>query len=75
MDNGDKAFVQVQGSTVTSKEGRPESGEGTWWYTGGAGKLKGIAGKGSYKSTMGADGQQTMIEGAYTIAAPAPAKK
>src|SRR3989442_538748 len=39
MDNGDKAFVRFQGSS-TSKDGKPDSDEGTWSYTGGTGKLK-----------------------------------
>jgi hypothetical protein len=69
MDNGDKAFVRVQGN-ATSKDGKPESDEGTWSYTGGTGKLKGITGKGTYKGMVGADGFEDHIEGDYSIAAP-----
>ena len=38
MDNGDKAYVRYQGAaTATEQAG---TGEGTWSYTGGTGKLK-----------------------------------
>jgi hypothetical protein len=71
MENGDKAFVRFSGASMSDKDGNPISGEGTWSYTGGTGKFKGITGKGTYK----AKGGEEMIEGEYSIAAPAPAKK
>lgn len=64
MDNGDKAFVHFRGTSVPGK-----SGEGTWSFTGGTGKLKGLAGKGTFKG----DGQTDQVEGEYSIAAPKPA--
>jgi hypothetical protein len=72
MDNGDKAFVRiVSGMSVLDKEGNPVSGEGTWTFTGGTGKFKGLKGKGAYK-TKGND--EDMVEGEYTLA-PMSAKK
>jgi hypothetical protein len=46
------------------------SAEGTWSYTGGTGKLKGLTGKGTYKGAAAADGFTDQVEGEYTIAAP-----
>jgi hypothetical protein len=66
MENGDKAFVRFQG-TSKSKNGQPDSDEGTWSYTGGTGKLKGLTGKGTYKNVPG-DGFSDLIEGEYGIA-------
>jgi hypothetical protein len=59
MDSGDKIFSWHQG------EGRyGESEEGTWSFTGGTGKLKGIKGKGTYScSSSGCD-----IAGEYQLA-------
>lgn len=76
MDNGDKAFVRTQG-TSTSKEGGAHSGEGTWSYAGGTGKLKGLKGKGTYKSSgASADEVEDQVEGDYTLPeAGAKAKK
>ena len=73
MDNGDKAFVRVQGTAMMGKNG-PESGEGTWSYTGGTGKLKGLMGKGTYKSKTEGEAGIDTIEGEYSIGA-AKAKK
>jgi hypothetical protein len=47
-DNGDKSYLRTQG-TFTTRDQKFESGEGTWNFTGGTGKLKGIKGKGTYK--------------------------
>ena len=76
MDNGDKAFIRFQGTTTT-KEGGAHSGEGTWSYTGGTGKLKGLKGKGTYKSSGAtADATEDQVEGEYTLPeAGAAAKK
>jgi hypothetical protein len=59
MDSGDKVFACHQG------EGTYAYGnEGTWSFTGGSGKLKGIKGKGTYTcSPSGWD-----IEGEYQLA-------
>jgi hypothetical protein len=70
MDNGDKAFVRItQGNATLGKDGKPESGEGAWVYTGGTGKLKGLKGKGTYKSKSTADGGEDTVEGEYTLPA------
>jgi hypothetical protein len=73
MDNGDKAFVRYTGNGTTTKDGN-STGEGTWSYTGGTGKLRGITGTGTYKSTGDANGAQDHVEGNYTLA-PLPAPK
>jgi len=74
MENGDKAFVKFQGSSM-SKNGAPDTDEGTWSYTGGTGKLKGLKGKGTYKGKMvAADNFEDTIEGEYSLPA-ATAKK
>src|SRR5262245_3645247 len=73
MENGDKAFVRVvSGASTLDKDGNPVSGEGTWTYTGGTGKFKGLKGKGTYKAKGGAE---DMIEGEYMLPPPPPAKK
>jgi len=70
MENGDKAYVRInQGTSMMTKDGKQMSGEGTWSYTGGTGKLKGLAGKGTYKSKPVADGVEDMIEGEYSLPA------
>ncbi len=73
MDNGDKAFIRFTGSGTTAKDGAT-AGEGTWSYTGGTGKLKGLTGKGTYKSTGNADGAQDHVEGEYNLAPSAATK-
>jgi hypothetical protein len=62
MDNGDKAFVRFHGSSTPATM----NAEGTWNYTGGTGKLKGLIGKGTYKTVNGVD----EISGDYSIGAP-----
>ena len=65
MDSGDKIFVKFQGGG-TVKDGALQTDSGTWSYTGGTGKLKGIKGKGTYKGKGNADGTTTYeIEGDY----------
>jgi hypothetical protein len=73
MDNGDKSFARFTGSSATTKEGA-STGEGTWSYTGGTGKLKGLTGKGTYKSTLNAEGGEDHVEGEYTVPTPPPPK-
>jgi hypothetical protein len=73
-DNGDKYFVTFHG-TGPVKDGKPGDGTGTWMFTRGTGKLKGIKGKGTYAVEFAADGSADAdVEGDYTIAAAAPAK-
>jgi len=69
MENGDKAYVHVQGTSISGKDGAPISDDGTWSYAGGTGKLKGLKGKGTYKGKAGADGFEDQIEGEYSLPA------
>jgi len=75
MENGDKAYVRSQG-TGSVKEGA-FTAEGTWSYTGGTGKLKGLKGKGTYKGSGAAGGaSESQVEGEYSLPeASATAKK
>lgn len=58
MDSGDKVFVSHEGT------GTSDGQDGTWTFTGGTGKLKGIKGKGTYScSSSGCD-----IAGEYQLA-------
>jgi phage-related tail fiber protein len=67
MSNGDTTVAQFQGSGKL-KDGKPVSGNGTWSYTSGTGKLKGIKGKGTYKGTANADGSVTyQVDGEYQL--------
>jgi hypothetical protein len=63
MDSGDKFFMSYQGAGER-KDGAMVSNKGTWSFTGGSGKLKGIKGKGTYTcSPSGCD-----FEGEYLLA-------
>lgn len=65
LANGDKAFVSFQGTT-TIKDKVPVATHGTWSFTGGTGKMKGLSGKGTYKGKWNPDGTSTFqIEGEY----------
>jgi hypothetical protein len=66
MESGDKYFVSYQGMG-TVKDGAPTGDKGTWSYTGGTGKLKGITGKGTYSCTPSGDGFSCVIEGDYQL--------
>ena len=69
MSNGDKIYVRFQGND-TMKDGRPSTSEGTWSYSGGTGKLKGIKGKGTYKGKADASGNMVFeVEGDYVVPA------
>jgi hypothetical protein len=68
MSNGDKMYVKFQGKDTMTKDGKPVSTEGTWSYTGGTGKLKGIKGGGTYKGKADATGNYVVeVEGTYEI--------
>jgi len=41
---------------------------GTWGFTGGSGKLKGIKGKGTYTCAPSGDGSSCNVEGEYQLA-------
>jgi hypothetical protein len=67
MEGGDKWTCSFQGKT-TAKDGKPVSDKGTWTFTQGTGKLKGIKGKGTFVGTPVADGTWTyQIEGEYSL--------
>jgi hypothetical protein len=67
MSNGDKYAVKFSGKSMM-KDGNPGGGQGTWSFTDGAGKLKGLKGKGTYKSMPGADGSTTTeVSGEYSL--------
>jgi hypothetical protein len=67
-ESGDKAFA-VFHKTTALKNGKPAADEpGTWSFTGGTGKLKGLKGKGTYKVTENSDETVTVeVEGEYQL--------
>jgi hypothetical protein len=74
LANGDTVFVQLEGVT-TIRNDVPVSGRGTWTFTSGTGKLRGIKGKGTYDGKYSRDGTSTFtVEGEYQVAAPARGK-
>jgi hypothetical protein len=67
MSNGDKYSVKFSGKS-SSKDGKPGAAHGTWSFTDGTGKLKGLKGKGSYTGTPNADGSMTTnVTGEYSL--------
>jgi hypothetical protein len=68
MENGDKAYVRTLATSSMTEGGKAMTYEGTWSFTGGTGKLKGLKGKGTYKGS-GVPGveNQDQIEGEYTL--------
>ncbi len=68
MESGDKFFVWYQGTGTMSKDGPPTELKGTWGFTGGSGKLKGIKGKGTYTCTPAGEALSCQIEGEYQLA-------
>jgi hypothetical protein len=66
MESGDKFFVSYQG-TSTMKEGSAPELKGTWEFSGGTGKLKGLKDKGTYKCAPSGDSQSCDIEGEYQL--------
>ena len=75
-ESGDKAFAAYH-NAIQLNNGKPTGdGRGTWSYTGGTGKFKGIKGKGTYKVTENSDATVTVeVEGEYQLAASAAAPK
>ncbi len=74
MDNGDKAFVRINSGTATNTKDGKMTGEGSWVYTGGTGKLRGLKGKGTYKTTGTQDSSEDQVEGDWMLPAPGAAK-
>lgn len=66
-ESGDKVFFRHQG-TATSKDDEFVEFKGTWEFTGGSGKLKGIKGKGTITCTPLGDGISCNVEGEYQLA-------
>jgi hypothetical protein len=75
MESGDKFFASYR-YTSPMKDGKPGETQGTWTYTGGTGKLKGVKGGGTFKITFAEDGTSTAeVEGEYTLAEGGGKKK
>jgi hypothetical protein len=75
FDSGDKIFYTYQ-ATGTMKDGTFQAGENKYQITGGTGKMKGIKGSGTSKTTGTADGGLEYTgTGEYILAGAAPAKK
>jgi hypothetical protein len=75
FDSGDKIFYTYQ-ATGTMKDNAFQAGENKYQITGGTGKMKGIKGSGTCKTTGTANGGlEYTCTGEYTLAATAPAKK
>jgi hypothetical protein len=67
MDNGNKCYFAYSSST-TAKEGILQSGEETWSFAGGTGRLKGITGKGTVKGKPAGEGKSIWeIDGEYQL--------
>jgi hypothetical protein len=65
--NGDKVTAHFHGAAKV-KDGKFVSGGGTWTFSNGTGKFKGIKGKGTYKGTPNADGTVAfLVEGEYSM--------
>jgi hypothetical protein len=74
VDSGDEIFYTYQ-ATGTMKDSPFQAGENKYRITGGAGKMKGIKGSGTCKTTGTADGGlEYTCTGEYTIAGAAAAK-
>jgi hypothetical protein len=70
MENGDKVYVHSQTTGTVTEDGKAFTYEGTWSWTGGTGKFKGIKGKGTFKGSGTTDsGATSQIEGEYTLPA------
>lgn len=64
---GDTTTAKFQG-TGKAKDGKPVSGEGTWTFSSGTGKLAGIKGGGTFKGTANPDGTMTyQVDGEYQL--------
>jgi hypothetical protein len=73
MDNGDKAYVRIQGGGAATEQA--STNQGTWFYMGGTGKLKGLKGKGTYTTAESNGEGEDKVEGTYSLPDPAPPAK
>ena len=63
--DGDKIYLRGE-STLTLKDGVPQTDRGTWSFNGGTGKFKSLKGKGTYKVDLAPDGSGTLdVAGEY----------
>jgi hypothetical protein len=68
LQSGDTATAWIQQSQTLLKDGGFADSKGTWGYTSGTGKLKGIKGKGTFSCTPAADGGASCeVEGDYEL--------
>jgi len=75
MESGDKSMATYR-YTTPLKDGKSGEAHGTWSYTGGTGKLKGLKGSGTFKATFADDGTTTtVVEGEYTLGQGAGGEK
>ena len=65
MASGDKFYISFHWATL--KNGHPESVEDFSEFTGGTGKLTGIAGEGTYTANENESGGEVNFEGEYTV--------
>ena len=69
LANGDKYYVSFQGTTTMEKNA-PVSATCTWNFTGGTGKVKGLAGKGTCAGKFDATGAAEFdVQGEYSVPA------
>lgn len=74
-ESGDKWFVSYRYG-ASMKDGNPGEIKGTWTYTGGTGKPKGIKGGGTFTSTLNDDGSvSSKVDGSYELPAATGTKK
>jgi hypothetical protein len=70
-EDGDSDSGSFEGKVTTTAKGEVTL-EGTWKYSGGTGKLKGLTGGGTYKGRLTAPTQVEMTwDGAYQLASKA----
>jgi len=67
MENGDEGYARFQGAGNV-KEGIATA-EGTWSFTGGTGRLNGLKGKGTFKTSGPPEGGpgELKMEGGYSL--------
>lgn len=65
--NGDKYFLRYEG-TAALKDAIPLHLEGTWKFTGGTGRLRGLSGQGTYRGQpTSSGGMMFKLEGSYQV--------
>ena len=68
MDDGDKLTASYQGRS-TFKDNSADTSKGTWTFSNGTGKLKGIKGKGTYSCQAHGSTSTCSMDGEYTLPA------